>query len=63
MMGSTVGEGHRFSATIEAARGGGAVVLVPSEVATALGGLKQVRVVGYALSSYACASRNVSVRG
>ena len=46
MMGSTVGEGHRFSATIEAARGGGAVVLVPVEVATALGGLKQVRVVG-----------------
>jgi len=31
---------------IEPARGGGAVVLVPPDVATALGGLKQMRVFG-----------------
>jgi hypothetical protein len=37
---------HRFSAELEAARAGGAVVLVPPEVATALGGLKQMRVFG-----------------
>ncbi|MDP9467283.1 MAG: YdeI/OmpD-associated family protein, partial [Chloroflexota bacterium] len=37
---------HRFTAELEAARAGGAVVLVPREVATALGGLKQMRVVG-----------------
>ena len=37
---------HRFTAELEAARAGGAVVLVPSEIAKALGGLKQMRVVG-----------------
>jgi hypothetical protein len=37
---------HRFTAELEAARAGGAIVLVPSDVATALGGLKQMRVVG-----------------
>lgn len=37
---------HRFSAVVEAARAGGAVVLLPEDVATALGGLKQMRVVG-----------------
>jgi hypothetical protein len=37
---------HRFKAVLEAARGGGAVVLIPSDVATALGGLKQMRVLG-----------------
>jgi hypothetical protein len=36
----------RFTATLEEARAGGAVVLVPPEVATALGGLKQMRVFG-----------------
>jgi hypothetical protein len=41
-----VSDSHRFRAVIEAARGGGAVVLVPPEVASALGGLKQMRVVG-----------------
>ena len=35
---------HRFTAVLEHARGGGAVVLVPPAVATALGGLKQMRV-------------------
>jgi hypothetical protein len=37
---------HRFTAELEAGRGGGAMVLVPSEIATALGGLKQMRAVG-----------------
>jgi hypothetical protein len=37
---------HRFTAQLEAARAGGAVVLVPPDVATALGGLKQMRVFG-----------------
>jgi hypothetical protein len=36
----------RFTATLEEARAGGAVVLVSSEVASALGGLKQMRVFG-----------------
>ena len=39
-------ESLRFRAVIEAARGGGAVVLVPDEVAAALGGMKQMRVTG-----------------
>lgn len=37
---------HRFTAVLEAARAGGAIVLVPPEVAAALGGLKQMRVFG-----------------
>jgi len=41
-----VAETHRFTAELEAARAGGAMVLVPDEVARALGGLKQMRVVG-----------------
>ena len=39
-------DAHRFRAELEAARAGGAIVLVPSEIATALGGLKQMRVNG-----------------
>jgi bifunctional DNA-binding transcriptional regulator/antitoxin component of YhaV-PrlF toxin-antitoxin module len=39
-------EPHRFRGVIEPARGGGAVVLVPSETAAALGGLRQMRVSG-----------------
>lgn len=39
-------ETHRFTAELEAARAGGAIVLVPEEIASALGGLKQMRVVG-----------------
>ena len=39
-------EEHRFTAELEAGRGGGAMVLVPPQIATALGGLKQMRVVG-----------------
>ena len=39
-------EKHRFTAELEAGRGGGAMVLVPPEIATALGGLKQMRAVG-----------------
>jgi hypothetical protein len=35
-----------FTATLEEARAGGAMVLVPPDVATALGGLKQMRVFG-----------------
>jgi hypothetical protein len=41
-----VAQTHRFTAELEAARAGGAIVLVPEEVASALGGLKQMRVVG-----------------
>jgi antitoxin component of MazEF toxin-antitoxin module len=38
---------HRFRSVIEQARGPGAtVVLIPADVATALGGLKQQRVIG-----------------
>ncbi len=36
----------RFRAVIEAARGGGAVALIPGDVAAALGGLRQLRVLG-----------------
>ncbi|HLE89294.1 MAG TPA: YdeI/OmpD-associated family protein [Candidatus Limnocylindria bacterium] len=39
-------EAHRFSAELEQARAGGAIVLIPKPVADALGGLKQMRVVG-----------------
>ena len=39
-------EAHRFTAELEAARAGGAMVRVPTEIAAALGGLKQMRVVG-----------------
>ena len=39
-------EEHRFTAELEAGRGGGAMVLVPPKVATALGGLRQMRVIG-----------------
>ena len=39
-------EAHRFKAELEAGRGGGAMVLVPAEIGTALGGLRQMRVVG-----------------
>jgi hypothetical protein len=38
--------GLGFRAKIEAARGGGAVVLIPPDVTVALGGLKQMRVFG-----------------
>jgi len=41
-----VAETHRFTAELEAARAGGAIVLVPPAIASALGGLKQMRVVG-----------------
>lgn len=39
-------ETHRFKAELEAARAGGAIVRIPTEIAAALGGLKQMRVVG-----------------
>ncbi|MDQ2853553.1 MAG: YdeI/OmpD-associated family protein [Chloroflexota bacterium] len=39
-------ETHRFRARLEEARAGGAFVLLPDDVATALGGLRQMRVVG-----------------
>lgn len=41
-----MGETHRFKSVIEAARGGGAVALVPPDVAAAIGGLKQLRITG-----------------
>ena len=41
----TTGE-HRFRTVIEAARGGGAVAVIPPDVTAALGGLKQLRVTG-----------------
>jgi hypothetical protein len=41
-----VSKAHRFTAELEAGRGGGAMVLVPPDIATALGGLRQMRVVG-----------------
>jgi hypothetical protein len=37
---------HRFKAVLQAARGGGAGVLIPTNVAEALGGRRQFRVVG-----------------
>jgi Domain of unknown function (DUF1905)/Bacteriocin-protection, YdeI or OmpD-Associated len=39
-------EPQRFRSVIEAARGGGAVALIPPETTAALGGLKQMRVTG-----------------
>ena len=39
-------ETHRFRAVIEPARGGGAVALIPPNVTQALGGLRQMRIVG-----------------
>ena len=39
-------EEHRFRARLEEARAGGAIVLLPGDVAQALGGLKQMRVIG-----------------
>jgi hypothetical protein len=41
-----VAETHRFTAELEAARAGGAIVLVPEQITRALGGLKQMRVLG-----------------
>ena len=37
---------HRFRSVIEAARGGGAVALIPPDITLALGGLKQMRITG-----------------
>jgi hypothetical protein len=46
-MGKTAeSDGLRFRGVIEAARGGGAVVLVPPQIGAALGGNKQMRVFG-----------------
>ena len=45
-MSESAAEEHRFTAELEAARAGGAIVLIPAEIATALGGLKQMRVIG-----------------
>jgi bifunctional DNA-binding transcriptional regulator/antitoxin component of YhaV-PrlF toxin-antitoxin module len=39
-------ESHRFRSVIDPARGGGAVALIPPDVTEALGGLRQVRIVG-----------------
>ena len=36
----------RFKSVIEAARGGGAVALIPAELVAPLGGLKQMRMIG-----------------
>jgi hypothetical protein len=55
-------EEHRFRSVIEAARGGGAVALIPPEVTTALGGLKQMRVTG-TLNGTAFRSSTMPYRG
>lgn len=39
-------EEHRFRSVIEAARSSGAVALIPGDVAAALGGMRQMRVLG-----------------
>ena len=41
-----MGDMHRFRSVIEAARGGGAVARVPPDVCEAIGGLKQLRIIG-----------------
>jgi hypothetical protein len=41
-----MGERYGFRSVLEAARGGGAVAKIPPDVTKALGGLKQMRVVG-----------------
>jgi hypothetical protein len=55
-------EQHRFRTRIEAARDGGAVALIPSNVTTALGGLKQMRVTGM-LNGTAFRSSTMPYRG
>jgi bifunctional DNA-binding transcriptional regulator/antitoxin component of YhaV-PrlF toxin-antitoxin module len=55
-------EEHRFRSVIEAARGGGAVALIPPEVTRALGGLKQMRVTG-TLNGTAFRSSTMPYRG
>src|SRR4029079_8811551 len=39
-------ESHRFRAVLQEARGGGAGVMIPLEIAEAMGGRKQFRVIG-----------------
>jgi uncharacterized protein DUF1905/bacteriocin resistance YdeI/OmpD-like protein len=39
-------ESHRFKAVLQEARGGGAGVMIPQNVAEAMGGRKQFRVIG-----------------
>jgi len=41
-----MGDAIRFKTTLESARGGGAVALIPPEFVSPLGGLKQMRVFG-----------------
>jgi hypothetical protein len=55
-------EKHSFRTKIEAARGGGAVGLIPADVTKALGGLKQLRVVG-TLNGVAYKSSTMPYRG
>ncbi|HYN63297.1 MAG TPA: YdeI/OmpD-associated family protein [Candidatus Limnocylindrales bacterium] len=55
-------EQHRFRARIEVARGGGAVAVIPPEVTSALGGLKQMRVTG-TLNGTAFRSSTMPYRG
>jgi hypothetical protein len=51
-----------FRARIEAARGGGSVVPIPSDVATALGGVRQMRVIG-TINKQAFASSTMPYNG
>jgi hypothetical protein len=53
---------YSFRTTVEAARGGGAVAEIPPDIAKALGGLKQLRVVG-SLNGVACKSSTMPYRG
>ena len=55
-------ERHRFTSVIEAARGGGAVAPIPPDVTSALGGLKQMRVVG-AVNGVSFRSSTMPYRG
>jgi hypothetical protein len=55
-------EQRKFRTRIEAARGGGAVALIPPDVTTALGGLKKMRVTR-ALNGTAFRSSTMPYRG
>lgn len=59
---SAMGDEHRFRSVIEAARGGGAVALIPPDVTARLGGLKQMRITG-TLNGTAFRSSTMPYRG
>src|SRR5437762_4867013 len=57
-----VSEPVRFTTTLETARGGGAVALIPPQHVSALGGLKQMRVTG-SINGVAFKSSTMPYRG